>query len=222
MSKYIEGAVKLILVTILIYIFVYLLYLDIIEDDRNKKLAPICNEVIKEAPYEVKKMEIEETEEENNEVVIEEETKGISDIVETKVLEEDFDTKVERLIFEKINEERKKRGLQEYSNNPTMAKYAKEKSKDMGDNKYFNHRDLAGNLITVKMKAEGVRYTAWAENIAWRTSKDNAEVLADEFVSSWMNSSGHRANILSNRYNSTGIGVYKVGTKIYATEEFHK
>ena len=55
-----------------------------------------------------------------------------------------------------------------------------------------------------------------------RQAEENAEVVAEEFVKSWMNSTGHKENILSTKYISTGIGVYKNGSKIYATEEFYK
>lgn len=214
MTKLVINILKVIAVVVSVSCITHSLYLHMAQDE-DKKLVTKKSEVIEEKiPEEV----VEKTEE----VVVEEEMRAMSDISKIEVIEEDFDTKVERLIFEKINEERRKIGIQEYSNNPTMAKYAKEKSKDMGDNGYFDHKDLSGNLITVKMREEGITYTAWAENIAWRTAEENAEVVAEEFVKSWMNSTGHKENILSTKYISTGIGVYKNGSKIYATEEFYK
>ncbi|CDM70339.1 putative membrane protein [Clostridium bornimense] len=214
MTKIMINILKVIAIVVSISLVTHSLYLHMPQDDNKdsvvKKPEIIDAEIVEEV--------IKETEE----VVVEEETKGISDIVETEVIEEDFETKVERLIFEKINAERRKIGIQEYSNNSTMAKYAKEKSKDMGNNGYFDHKDLSGNLITVKMKEEGVTYTAWAENIAWITAEENPEVVAEEFVKSWMNSAGHKENILSTKYTSTGVGIYKNEAKIYATEEFYK
>lgn len=127
---------------------------------------------------------------------------------------------VEQSIFNLVNEERSKAGLPLLTYNSTMEKYARIKSKDMGDNNYFSHEDLRGNLITTQMSADGVRYNSWAENIAYIGGAFNSADLANQFMNNWMNSSGHRANILSSDYTSIGIGVYKIGNKVYATQEF--
>ena len=74
---------------------------------------------------------------------------------------------VEQAIFNKVNEERTKAGVAPLTYNTTMEKYARIKSQDMGDNNYFSHTDLNGNNITIKMKADGVTYKAWGENIAY-------------------------------------------------------
>lgn len=103
-----------------------------------------------------------------------------------------------------------------------MEKYARIKSKDMGDNNYFSHEDLSGKLITEKMKQDGVSYRAWGENIAYIGGVSDANKLAEQFMTNWMNSSGHRANILSTNFESIGIGVYKSGNRVYATQEFYK
>lgn len=136
--------------------------------------------------------------------------------------ENNFLSQVEQLIFNKVNEERSKNAVASLSYSSTMEKYARIKSKDMGDKNYFDHADLNGNYITSKMKSDGVKYSAWAENIAYISGVTDANALADKFMTNWMNSSGHRKNILSNSYTSIGVGVYKVGNKVYATQEFIK
>lgn len=129
---------------------------------------------------------------------------------------------IEQAIFERVNKERAANGLSPLAYNGTMEYYARYKSKDMGDNGYFDHNDLNGELITAKMKRDGVSYNAWGENIAYiQGSYDNAS-LANKFMDNWMNSSGHRANILSSNFSSIGIGVYKIGNTYYATQEFHR
>lgn len=133
-----------------------------------------------------------------------------------------FLTQVQQEIFSIVNQERAKAGMQPLSYNSTMEKYAQIKSRDMGDNNYFSHEDLSGNLITVKMKNDGVSYSAWGENIAYIGGNTSASTLASQFMNNWMNSSGHRANILSSNFNSIGIGVYKIGNKVYATQEFYR
>ena len=74
------------------------------------------------------------------------------------------------------------------------------------------------------MQQDGITYQAWGENIAYigGDMNESLEVLAQQFMSNWMNSSGHRANILSNNFSSIGIGVYRYRDKVYATQEFYR
>ena len=130
------------------------------------------------------------------------------------VVNDQFMAQVEQAIFNKVNEERAKAGVAPLTYNTTMEKYARIKSQDMGDNNYFSHTDLSGNYITTKMKADGVTYRAWGENIAY--------IGGNQFMTNWMNSQGHRENILSTNFSSIGVGVYKIGNKVYATQEFYK
>lgn len=138
------------------------------------------------------------------------------------VVNDKFMAEVEQAIFKIVNEERAKAGVAPLSYNSTMEKYARIKSQDMGDKNYFSHEDLSGNLITTQMKADGVSYRAWGENIAYIGGNTNATELAKQFMTNWMNSSGHRANILSTNFDSIGVGVYKIGNKVYATQEFYR
>lgn len=133
-----------------------------------------------------------------------------------------FMAAVEEAIYNKVNEERAKAGVPALTYNNTMQKYARIKSQDMGDNNYFSHEDLNGNLITTQMKNDGVSYKAWGENIAYIGGNVSADALAQQFMTNWMNSSGHRANILSTNFSSIGVGVYKIGNKVYATQEFYR
>lgn len=129
---------------------------------------------------------------------------------------------IEQAIFQRVNKERAANGLAPLAYNGTMEYYARYKSKDMGDNGYFDHNDLKGELITAQMKRDGVTYNAWGENIAYIQGSFGNEALATKFMDNWMNSSGHRANILSSNFSSIGVGVYKVGNTYYATQEFYR
>ena len=156
---------------------------------------------------------------------VNEEEEPSGDIVETPVednVNDKFMAQVEQAIYQKVNAERAKAGVPQLSYNSTMEKYARIKSQDMGDNNYFSHEDLNGNLITVKMKADGVSYKSWGENIAYIGGVSDANALAEQFMKNWMNSSGHRANILSTNFESIGVGVYKAGNRVYATQEFYR
>ncbi|MFU7517304.1 CAP domain-containing protein [Clostridium sp. HCS.1] len=138
------------------------------------------------------------------------------------VSESNYIAEIEQAIFQRVNQERSAAGLPALSYNTTMEHYARIKSKDMGDNGYFSHEDKQGNLITVQMKADGVSYKAWGENIAYIQGTNSNSALATKFMDNWMNSSGHRANILSTNFSSIGIGVYKIGNTYYATQEFYR
>lgn len=141
---------------------------------------------------------------------------------ESIVSDSSFIAEIEQAIFERVNQERIAAGLPALNYNTTMEKYARIKSKDMGDNGYFSHEDLQGKLITEQMKADGLSYNAWGENIAYIQGINNNSTLATKFMDNWMNSSGHRANILSTNFSSIGIGVYKIGNIYYATQEFYR
>lgn len=141
---------------------------------------------------------------------------------ESIVSDSNYIAEIEQAIFQRVNTERTAAGLPALSYNTTMEHYARIKSKDMGDNGYFSHEDKQGNLITAQMKADGVSYRAWGENIAYIQGINSNSDLATKFMDNWMNSSGHRANILSTNFSSIGIGVYKIGNTYYATQEFYK
>ncbi|WP_300379640.1 CAP domain-containing protein [Clostridium sp.] len=129
---------------------------------------------------------------------------------------------IEQAIFQRVNQERATAGLPALTYNTTMEHYARFKSQDMGDRKYFDHTNPEGKLITEKMKADGVSYRAWGENIAYISGISGNAQLSTQFMDNWMNSQGHRANILSSNFSSIGVGVYKIGNTYYATQEFYK
>ncbi|HAR85337.1 MAG TPA: hypothetical protein DCR69_06370 [Clostridium sp.] len=134
----------------------------------------------------------------------------------------DFSSQIEQLIFTKVNEERARAGMSTLSYSSLMEKYARIKSKDMGDKNYFDHRNLEGELITAQMASDGISYRSWGENIAYIGGVSDINELANQFMTNWMNSQGHRENILSPNFTSIGVGVYKAGNRYYATQEFYK
>ncbi|WP_346940586.1 CAP domain-containing protein [uncultured Clostridium sp.] len=134
----------------------------------------------------------------------------------------DFSSQIEQLIFTKVNEERARAGMSTLSYSSLMEKYARIKSKDMGDRNYFDHKNLEGELITSQMARDGISYRAWGENLAYIGGVSDINELANQFMINWMNSQGHRENILSPDYTSIGVGVYKAGNRYYATQEFYK
>ena len=204
--------------------------LEIIQSNKkNKEVAQSSNEEANTSKdkQEEKAVENNKVEKETNtESVQKQEIKPVENQVEKPVEQSNnsssYIAQIEQMIFNKVNEERAKAGVAPLSYSNTMQKYARIKSEDMGVRKYFSHEDPNGQLITAKMKADGVSYNAWGENIAYLSGYSGDSNIANQFMTNWMNSSGHRANILSPNFTSIGVGVYKIGNTYYATQEFMK
>ena len=99
-----------------------------------------------------------------------------------------------------INAERTKNGLSELKFDAELQRVARIKAQDLVDNNYFSHNSPTYGSPFEMMKSFGITYKAAGENIAGNSTLQGA-------VTAWMNSEGHKANILSNAYNYTGVGV---------------
>ena len=114
--------------------------------------------------------------------------------VDTSVLS--YENEVIRL----VNEQRAQHGLAALSANWELSRVARYKSQDMVDNRYFSHTSPTYGSPFQMMKAFGISYRTAGENIAYGQRTPQAVVTA------WMNSSGHRANILNASYKQIGVG----------------
>lgn len=106
----------------------------------------------------------------------------------------------EQEVFDLINAKRLAAGLDALQIDSEVQNVARVKAQDMADNNYFSHTSPTYGSPFDMMKNFGIKYKAAGENIAGNSSNSGA-------VNAWMNSEGHKANILSNNYNYTGIGV---------------
>ena len=124
---------------------------------------------------------------------------------------------LEEAILAKINTERKKEGLSPLRMDERLVQAARQHSQEMEELNYFSHTSPVSEnaAFTDRIKQVGVSYGTAGENIAYTSSSSSA----DQFVSMWMNSEGHRKNILGATYDRTGIGVY-AGSKVLATQIF--
>ena len=103
-------------------------------------------------------------------------------------------------VFSLLNSERNSNGQTALKYSSAAAEIAQKKADDMAANKYFSHTSPTYGSAFDMLKAAGVTYSSAGENIA-KGQRSPAAVM-----NSWMNSSGHRANILSSSYSSVGIG----------------
>ncbi|KOY83556.1 hypothetical protein I6G82_07500 [Lysinibacillus macroides] len=110
------------------------------------------------------------------------------------------------------NAERTKAGLSPLQTDAPLMAAAREKSQDMQKNKYFSHTSPTFGSPFDRMKALGIQYKAAGENIA------QGQRSPQEVVKAWMDSPGHRANILNAKFTHIGVGYVQSGN--YWTQQF--
>ena len=117
--------------------------------------------------------------------------------------------KLEQQVVDLVNQQRAAHGLGMVSSNWELCRVARYKSQDMIDKGYFDHTSPTYGSPFRMMEAFGIKSSAAGENIAYGQRTPQA-VMND-----WMNSPGHRANILSPSYNQIGVGVAKAANGTY-------
>lgn len=105
-----------------------------------------------------------------------------------------------------VNAERAKQGLQSLKLSTKISDIATLKAQDMADKKYFSHTSPTYGTPFEMLQKYGVHYKAAGENIA------AGQRSPQEVMKSWLNSSGHRANILNANYTEIGVGYYAGGS----------
>lgn len=118
----------------------------------------------------------------------------------------------EQEVVRLVNVERAKAGLPALTEDWQLSRVARYKSQDMRDKGYFSHQSPTYGSPYDMMRAFGISYRAAGENIAMGQRTPAAVVNA------WMNSSGHRANILSKSFTKIGVGYVASGN--YWTQMF--
>ena len=110
---------------------------------------------------------------------------------------------MEKQVASLTNSERKAAGLGSLTLDSQLSKLARMKAEDMAKNGYFSHTSPTYGSAFDMMKQYGVSYRTAGENIA------KGQKTAESVMNGWMNSSGHRANILSSTYTHIGVGYAK-------------
>lgn len=118
----------------------------------------------------------------------------------------------EQEVVKLTNAERTKAGLKALQTDDKLMAAAREKSQDMQSKKYFSHTSPTFGSPFDRMKALGITYKSAGENIA------QGQRSPQEVVQAWMDSPGHRANILNANYTHIGVGYVKSGN--YWTQQF--
>jgi uncharacterized YkwD family protein/spore coat assembly protein SafA len=122
---------------------------------------------------------------------------------------------LESQVVKLVNAERAKQGLQPLTENWQLSRVARYKSADMAAKNYFSHTSPTYGSPFRMMESFGIKYSSAGENIAY------GQKTPEQVMTAWMNSPGHRSNILSPSYSQIGVGyaTNKSGTP-YWTQMF--
>jgi uncharacterized protein YkwD len=124
------------------------------------------------------------------------------------------DPGVEAAVLTLVNQERAKAGCQPLTADSRLATAARLHSEDMAARNFFNHTNPDGVTFDQRITKAGYKWSGAAENIA------KGQTTPASVMDSWMNSPGHRANILNCGFKNIGIGVaYQNRTPIW-TQDF--
>lgn len=114
----------------------------------------------------------------------------------------------ESKILQLVNAERAKNGAKALSASSECTKLARIKSQDMVNNNYFSHQSPTYGSPFDMLKSNNVSYMYAGENIAMNQSADAA-------FKAWMNSEGHKKNILNPNFTDLGVGIVPKGNGSY-------
>jgi uncharacterized protein YkwD len=129
---------------------------------------------------------------------------------------------LEALCTQYVNDQRVANGLAALPVDADVTGVARGHSTDMATRNYFEHETPEGLSPGDRAQQAGISYTMYGENIAWTSARAGRsdEELADAIVRGWMNSPGHRANILRAEWQAAGLGIAESVNGIYFTQNF--
>jgi uncharacterized YkwD family protein len=108
----------------------------------------------------------------------------------------------EEQVVQLVNQQRAKAGLKSLTHRADVKNVAQKKAQDMINSNYFSHTSPNYGSPFDMLKTFGISYSYAGENIA------KGQKTPQEVMNAWMNSSGHRANILKPEYDAIGVGYY--------------
>ncbi len=167
------------------------------EDEKEETVQPEAKEQVKEEATAPKEEQTQQKQEEQNN--------------ESQVQSDQLNA-FEQEVVELTNKERANNGLAPLKVDGELSKVAREKSRDMSANSYFSHNSPNYGSPFDMMQSYGINYRTAGENIA------KGQRTPQEVVNAWMNSDGHRANILNADFTHIGVGYVEQGS--HWTQQF--
>src|SRR4051794_1305189 len=120
---------------------------------------------------------------------------------------------MEKQLFDLVNHEREKAGLNKLEWNDQLAEAALAHSKLLAENRDLSHQFSGEPLLQERVGATRLRFNSVAENVAAAPDIDTAHTAL-------MKSPGHRANILHQDYNAIGISIVERDHELFITQDF--
>lgn len=124
---------------------------------------------------------------------------------------------MEAEIRQQINKIRQQNGLNPLENNERLAQVARNYSQTMARENFFSHTGPKGDTPAQRVREAGISYWVVGENLFRST---NIPKPVPSAVKGWMDSQGHRENILRPEYAETGVGIWRDGNTYYITQLF--
>ncbi len=124
---------------------------------------------------------------------------------------------MEAKIRQRINEIRQDHGLNQLQANEKLAHVARAYSQQMAEKNFFSHTSPNGGTLAQRVSSAGISYRLVGENLFKSTNAPEPVSLA---VQGWMDSPGHRENILHPGFRETGVGIWRDGNTYYFTQLF--
>ncbi len=119
---------------------------------------------------------------------------------------------VEQRVFDLINHERANHGVPALVMRSDLCGVARGHSQEMAEYNYLNHENIAGMSAADRLTNAGIAWRTCGENIAYNSGYADPAARA---VVSWMESPGHRQNILNEAFTHTGVGVAQGASGTY-------
>lgn len=125
----------------------------------------------------------------------------VGEVIRLKAAAEHHST-FEDQVVTLVNKERSKQGLKPLTHRADLKNVAHKKAQDMINSNYFSHNSPNYGSPFDMLKTFGISYQTAGENIA------KGQKTPETVMNSWMNSTGHRQNILNSQYDTIGVGFY--------------
>lgn len=118
-------------------------------------------------------------------------------------------------LLELTNRQRQNNGLSRLALSPSLGRAAQNHAGDMVVRNFFSHSGSNGSSVADRAREEGYQFQAIGENIAMGTNRTPSSA-----IEGWMNSPGHRSNILNPNYTEIGFGIALRGNEYYYVQVF--
>jgi len=123
---------------------------------------------------------------------------------------------MEEQLWQRVNDIRQSQGLNELQPDPKLAEVARQYSQRMAEEEVFSRSSSLRVTPAQRLRSAGITYWVVGENLFKSTHSQPVNAV----VEGWIDSPGHRANILRSEYRETGIGIWHDGETYYVTQLF--